>query len=77
MDAFVAGVEPQHYFAEADAVPLAAFGRFQDDRVHGSILAGSNAWQAQKGRRFHWAAVERGGTTGAAYNRPLHDVTIT
>jgi hypothetical protein len=43
MDAFFAGIEPQHYFAEADAVPPAAFGGLQDDRFHCSILAGSTA----------------------------------
>jgi hypothetical protein len=41
MDAFFSGIEPQHYLAEADAVPLATFSCFHHDRVHGSILAGS------------------------------------
>jgi hypothetical protein len=34
MDSLLAGIEPEHYFAETDAVPLAALGLFQDDLVH-------------------------------------------
>jgi gluconate/galactonate dehydratase len=42
MNAFFARIEPQHDFAKAHAIPLAAFSCFHNDRVHGSILAGSN-----------------------------------
>jgi hypothetical protein len=40
VDALLAGIESQHDLSEADAIPLAAFRGFQNDRVHGSILAG-------------------------------------
>src|ERR1700733_8158629 len=35
MDSLLARIEPEHDFAETDAVPLTAFGHFQDDLVHG------------------------------------------
>ena len=41
VDTLLAGIKPQHDFSEADAIPLTAFRRFQNNRVHGSILAGS------------------------------------
>src|ERR1700690_1554556 len=34
VDTFDAAIKPQHYFSKADAGPLAAWGRFQGDRVH-------------------------------------------
>lgn len=71
VDAFFAGIEPQHYLAEADAIPPAACGRFQDDRVHASILAGSNARRsmfAAPDGPFLLFATERG-RTSTAYNR--------
>jgi hypothetical protein len=72
VDAFLARIEPQHGFAETDAVPPTAFGSLQDDRVHSSILAGTSAGRsisAARDGRFI-AQPANVGEPSTAYNRP-------